>query len=159
MPNPRNHLAGAALDGKIYAVGGQHEGDERSTNQSEVDAYDPTTDRWERVADLPEPRGHIASFVLDNCIVAVGGSVDGGDNGLATAEVTAYDPDMNVWVELPPLPEGRKTPVADAVGDRMIVTTGSGTDTTWVGVLANSRETGNLTAPCSEVAPRRTVGA
>src|SRR5262249_41900049 len=41
LPNPRNHLGYTDLNGKAYAIGGQHLLDEGSGNQTEVDAYEP----------------------------------------------------------------------------------------------------------------------
>lgn len=41
LPNPRNHMGGVALEGKIYAIGGQQLGEETYGAQDEVDVYDP----------------------------------------------------------------------------------------------------------------------
>jgi len=146
IPNPRNHLAGAALGGKIYAIGGQHHRDEVLGDLGEVDAYNPATNRWTRVADLPVPRGHISSstFVMNGRIFVIGGTRRGDTNGLPAADVTAYDPHANAWRVLTPLPAGRKSPVADAIGDRIVVATGNATSiaapstTTWTGVFASN---------------------
>jgi hypothetical protein len=126
LPNPRNHFAGAVLDGRIYAIGGQRGRDEAAGNQRQVDVYDPTTDTWSRAADLPAPRGHIASstFVVAGRIVVMGGSVDGGCCGRASADVIAYEPAADAWVTLPPLPAARKTTVAAVVGEGVVVTAG-----------------------------------
>ena len=107
MPNPRNHLTGATVGGKIYAIGGQHQHNEASGNQAEVDAYDPAADSWSRVADLPAARGHVSSTVRNGRILAIGGTHDGD---VPSAAVTAYDPATDVWLKLPSLPGGRKTP-------------------------------------------------
>jgi Kelch motif/RTX calcium-binding nonapeptide repeat (4 copies) len=140
LPNPRNHLAGAALDGKVYAVGGQHGGDEAGGNQGEVDVYDPATDAWARVADLPTPRGHIGATVLGGRLYAIGGSVNGGTNGLPSAEVTAYDVRADAWAVQTPLPAARKSPVVGTIESRegrLVSSTGNGsgaTATTWIGM-------------------------
>jgi Ca2+-binding RTX toxin-like protein len=139
LPNPRNHLGGAALEGKVYAVGGQHGGDEAGGNQGEVDVYDPATDAWARVADLPAPRGHIGATVLGGRLYAIGGSVNGGTNGLPTAEVTAYDVGADAWAVQTPLPAPRKSPVVGTIESpegQLISSTGNGsgaTATTWIG--------------------------
>src|SRR3954470_14253348 len=39
LPNPRNHVAGAALNGYFYVIGGQHGQEERQVSQAEVDRY------------------------------------------------------------------------------------------------------------------------
>ena len=158
LPNPRNHLGGVALNGKVYALGGQHDALEASTNQTQVDVYDPATNTWSRAADLPAGRGHISAstIVLNGRILVVGGTVNGGDNGLASADVLLYDPQANIWLKLPSLPQYRKTPVADVVGDTIVVSTGGGysqTTTTWTARWPDSWETAaNLPVALGEVA-------
>ncbi|MBI5080636.1 MAG: glycosyl hydrolase, partial [Chloroflexi bacterium] len=75
LPNPRSHLAAVALNGKIYALGGELLGDEILGNVIWVDVYDPTKDQWTTAKTLPYPLGHISSstFVMCNRIIAVGG--------------------------------------------------------------------------------------
>lgn len=146
MPNPRNHLGAVALGDKLYAIGGQHAAKEATQNQSQVDVYDPGTDTWTQAAQMPNARGHVSAstFVHNNQIIVAGGSVDGSLFGLASAEVTAYNPAANTWTRLSPLPDARKTPVGGAVGGELIVTTGDGPSgspdpntTNWRGRLAS----------------------
>jgi Ca2+-binding RTX toxin-like protein len=140
LPNPRNHLAGAALQGKVYAVGGQHGRDSAGGNQGEVDVYDPATNAWARVASLPTPRGHMGATVLEGRLYAIGGAVNGGTQSLATAEVTAYDVGADAWAVQTPLPAPRQTPVVGTIetGEgRLVSSTGWGngaTATTWIGM-------------------------
>ena len=136
MPNPRNHLAGAALSGKVYAIGGQHLGDEHGGNQTDVWMYDPARDAWMARAPLPRPLGHVSAstVVWDGRIVVVAGLTR---DARKVAGVTAYDPDANRWEELPPLPAARQSPVADVVNGRLVVATGSSDAgpmaSTWIG--------------------------
>ncbi len=136
MPNPRNHMAGAALNGKIYAIGGQHLGDEEGGNQSTLQMYDPATDRWTARASLPRPLSHVSSstVVWNGRIVVVGGVTQGSAE---VAQVTEYDPLADRWTELTPLPAARQSPVAEVIDGRLVVTTGwlpgSARTTTWVG--------------------------
>ncbi|MDD9205579.1 kelch repeat-containing protein, partial [Georgenia sp. 10Sc9-8] len=139
MPNPRNHLVGAALDGKAYAIGGQHNENESSGLQSDVHRYDPATDTWTEVADLPVARSHTAVVVRDGSILVLGGTNPGNK---ASSDVTAYHPEVDVWTALPSLPGARKTPVAALVGDRVYVSTGSHAVSTWEGRFARRWETG-----------------
>ncbi len=126
MPNPRNHMADAVLNGKVYAIGGQHNRDETNGNQSEVDAYDPTTNTWTQVASLPQPIGHESgssfAFVAQNRIVVVA-----GEGGGATALSTIYDynPATDKWLVAGSTPVPRKAPVADIVNGQIIFGTGS----------------------------------
>lgn len=124
MPNPRNHLGAITLNGKIYAIGGQHLGDEVHGEQSEVDVYDPVTNRWTPAASMPRPIGHIMADVF----------VRGGRIGIASgvtlqkvklANVIEYDPLTNAWAELAPLPAAREAPVSGLVGNQIVVTCGA----------------------------------
>src|SRR5947199_178421 len=48
MPTARGALGAAGLDGKLYAVGGEANG-----NVPANEVYDPATDSWTRLAALP----------------------------------------------------------------------------------------------------------
>lgn len=117
-------LAGAALDGRLYAIGGQHAESEARGSQRQVDAYDPAMDTWTSVADLPSARGHVSSsaVVVAGRIVVVGGTDQGT---VASTAVEAYDPATNAWTSLPGLPVGRKSAVAGLIGGDLYVATGS----------------------------------
>lgn len=144
MPNPRNHMGGTELNGKLYAIGGQHLGAQNTTNQTEVDVYDPATNSWSQTTPLPVPTGHVTAnvFVRNGHIVVTAGR---GQNGVMLANVLDYNPSTATWTELPPLPSGRQSPVSGLVGNQMVVTCGAdGTlkNQTWVSETNNSTTTG-----------------
>ncbi|MFB9993280.1 NPCBM/NEW2 domain-containing protein [Deinococcus oregonensis] len=137
LPNPRNHLAGAVLNGKIYALGGQHLGDEEAGNQSAVHLYDPASNTWTARASLPLPEGHInASTVIWNGRIVVVSGVT--QQSAEVANVSEYDPAANTWTALTSLPAPRQSPVADVINGQLVVATGSlpsgAFATTWTGV-------------------------
>jgi len=123
MPNPRNHMGGTELNGKLYAIGGQHLGKQDTTNQTEVDVYDPSTNTWSQTTPLPIPTGHITAnvFVRNGHIVVTAGR---GQNGVMLANVLDYDPSTATWTQLPSLPSGRQSPVSGLVGNQIVVTCG-----------------------------------
>lgn len=125
LPNPRNHLGGVVLGGKIYAIAGQHEHDGQLTTQADVHVYDPKHDSWREVASLPLPLSHIAdsSFALGGRLIVVGGEID---HLKPVATIFAYDPNRNTWSELSSLPIARMSTVADTVGGTIITAGGSG---------------------------------
>ena len=138
LPTPRNHVGFAAVGGRIYCIGGQLLGDEKFGNVSDVHAYDPATDRWTAVARLPLPLSHThtSTVVLGGRIVTVGGKTNDPHFPKTIGDVLSYDPASNAWVALPPLPDIRQAAVAQLIGDRLYVTTGTprGIDpqpTTW----------------------------
>ena len=131
LPNPRNHLGGVAFGGKIWAIGGQHLGDEEGGNQDAVHLYDPAVDQWSAAPPTPRPLGHVAASVLvrEGRIVVVGGVTQGSEE---VANVIAFD--SRSWSELVPLPSPRQSPVAGLVEGWTVVTTGLGSQpeaTTW----------------------------
>ena len=89
--------------GKIYAIGGQHHLEKHSTAQSEVDRYDPATNKWTKVASMPDALSHFnaATVLYDRYIITVGGE-NPHDN--PRASVFAYDTVMNKWARLTSLP-------------------------------------------------------
>jgi N-acetylneuraminic acid mutarotase len=111
LPNPRHHLGSAVVGGLVYAIGGDHHHDANSVQQDEVDAYDPATDTWHRVASLPTPRSHIAgaTFALDGRIVVAGGE---HPTYSSLHDVLAYNPATNHWDRLTSLPFSRGSGVA-----------------------------------------------
>ncbi len=123
MPNPRNHLASAVLNGLIYAVGGQHDHDSKLTTQADVHTYDPETDTWAQVSSLPKAISHHtnSTFVVGGRIIVLGGEVD---HLKGIDDVVAYDPETDVWSELTPMPVAAVDPVAGYVGGEIVVTKG-----------------------------------
>jgi outer membrane protein assembly factor BamB/N-acetylneuraminic acid mutarotase len=90
------------LDGKIYVVGGL--GAAHNTLAS-VEEYDPATDTWRSLADLPAPRsslGVVSTYY--GKIYAIGG-LDSA--GYPTDSVYEYDPWTGVWSSRKSLPAPR----------------------------------------------------
>lgn len=139
MPNPRNHMAGAAVTGYVYAVGGQHGQSKTQVAQRDIHRYDPVADSWEKVAEFPTVRSHInaATFVLNGKIIILGGET-GHDTNIRN--VTAFDPLTNTTYEMSPLPEGRSTSVAGVLPDGRIITATGSTPlpgrTTYLGTIS-----------------------
>lgn len=135
LPNPRNHMGGCALDGKIYSVGGQHLGDEEAGNQSSFQVYDPGQDNWSELAPLPVSRGHVTANVVtfEGRILVISGVTNGR---IQMDRVEEFDPATGKWSALAPLPEARQSPVSGIIGDRLIVSGGSLSRSTWIGQLS-----------------------
>ena len=160
LPVPRNHVGYAAVGGKIYCVGGQLLYDEKFGNVSNVHAYDPATDRWTAVADTPFPisHTHTSTVVLDGRIVSVGGKTNDPMFPKTVGDVLSYDPASNRWIALPALPDVRQAAVAQLVGDRLYVTTGTPTGirpqtTTWSRKMTGTWDAGPaMPAAMGEVA-------
>ncbi|WP_339141169.1 Kelch repeat-containing protein, partial [Croceitalea sp. MTPC5] len=128
LPNPRNHLSSAVVDGLIYAIGGQfgHDNEDEVDDQRFLHVYDPTTNIWTRLADLPSDRSHFESstFVVNGNIVIAGG-VEANVNGdFFYDNITEYNPVTNIWTELCRLPHGLLAPSAKVINGELIVVNG-----------------------------------
>ena len=70
-PAACNHVAAAALDGKIYTFGGFIE--QNRCPHSKCFVYDAASDEWAPIAGLSRPRGAISAVALDGKIHLLGG--------------------------------------------------------------------------------------
>src|SRR5690606_3386839 len=97
-PDPRSHMGYAALGGKVYAIGGQHDTDERLTTRTTMQVYDAASNTWKGLAALPRGVSHIGSstFAMGGRIIVVGGEYA---HLKGVADVLAYDPKTNAWTK------------------------------------------------------------
>lgn len=138
LPNPRNHPGATVYNGKIYFIGGQHGNDHAAVTQKDVHVYDPDTNSWTKLADLPTPSGttgraHISSavFVLGNRFLVIGGVTS---HGVFTNLVSAYSPATNAWQNLTAFPKAIGGGVAGNIGGNIYYTGGWLSKTTYKGV-------------------------
>lgn len=103
MPIPRNHISYVVLGGKIYTFGGQFQHDCGAVDQVYCHVYDPQTDKWTRLNNLPKPRSHAeaATFAVDGKIFLVGGQ---GYSNLTQNTTYQFSPQSNgglgAWTNL-----------------------------------------------------------
>ena len=121
-----HHVGAAALGGKIYLAGGRLTHEDSS---AAFVSYDPASDRWTRLPDLPE--GEMSSLG----VVAAGGRVVvfGGDDevgwedggGRVSPSAWAFDPATKRWARLPDLHVERHAFGYAVTGDRIYAIAGS----------------------------------
>src|SRR5262249_24587301 len=98
MSVPRNHTAGGVINGKFYVVGGRP-GD---TAAKALEVYDPATNSWSRLPDMPTGRSGISAAAVNGELYVFGGEIPRLFN-----EVEVYNPLTNTWQQLPPMPNPR----------------------------------------------------
>ncbi|SHF71489.1 N-acetylneuraminic acid mutarotase [Fodinibius roseus] len=148
----RRGAAGAVVyEDKIYIVGGIQNG-HASGHVRWLDAFDPRTGEWSRLADAPRNRDHFQAAVIDGKLYAVGGRRSSQATGqtfeLTIPEVDVYDFSTGTWTPLPPsgdLPTERAGTTSLSTGKYLIVLGGESAAQTaaHAEVEAFNTETGN----------------
>ncbi len=117
IPRGRYNSGVAALEGKVYTVGGRDNSTDSCHNggamewYTDVDVYDPDTDSWTSVAPLAAARSGAASAAADGKIYIFGGS-DGYVPSAVNSAGEAYDPQANTWSPIATLPHAMGGSVA-----------------------------------------------
>lgn len=116
----------AALDGKVYMIGG-YGIDYSYLNTATV--YDPATNSWSRLPNMPTPRGDLMCVALDAEIYALGGYYDPtNDNPNSfSSKMESFNPLTGIWTSRPDLltPRG-DAGIAVLEGDRIMLVGGEG---------------------------------
>jgi hypothetical protein len=130
MQVARSGLGVAAVNGKIYAIGGSNaSGFEPSIDGSWVlggtidyydvlgtnEEYDPGTDMWTYKAFMPTSRIVFATAVYQNKIYCIGGKTSDGFTGVNEV----YDPVTDSWETKASMPTARGWLDAHVVGGKM----------------------------------------
>jgi len=125
----RNHIAAAAIGGKIYVAGGRYDSGSFSGPMTDsLDVYDPATMQWTTGASMLRQRGGVNGVAANGCFFVWGGEgTNTGEPNDVFPDMDVYDPVANRWTALAPLP----TPVHGVTGaafvDGVIYIPGGGT--------------------------------
>lgn len=120
------------VGGKLYVFGGYTDGSV-IPKTFEADVYDPATDTWELLPDMPRPMTHAGTVADDTNIYFAGGVVGSDDPDdttkiPATTEVWRFDVETEEWSAMPPLPEPRGAGALALLDDTLHFFGGTGED-------------------------------
>ena len=132
MPTARSACGEAVLDGKIYVAGG------RDAGGSAFEVYDPASDKWEKLPNLPSQRNHLAMAAIGGKIIVGGGRTSPGFGAERLDVVEIYDPKTRRWTKGAPLPAPRGGITGAAVGGCMFVFGGEGERSHVLGLTPNT---------------------
>ena len=121
LPAAHSEFAVAALDGKIYVIGGYAIGD---SGPGAVHVYDPASDRWAAGAPLPQPAHHLMAAALGGVLYVFGGQGLSFFGGAFLADVWALDPATGRWTARAPMKRARSAGVAVALAGKVYVAGG-----------------------------------
>ena len=96
MNHPRNSFGVAALNGLVYAIGGEKD----SLIYDSIECYNPILNQWNLMASMETPRVGLSACVVDNEIYVVGGWI--GSEIAKT--IVKYNPDEDCWFDLGDVP-------------------------------------------------------
>ena len=105
MPTARSVSNAVVVDSKIYVLGGQalFGGDLAGRFVTRIEEYNPKTDRWHQLPDMPMFKFGFSTAAVDNEIY----TINGINNALQrTDAVDVYNPTVDKWrkVEPPTIP-------------------------------------------------------
>lgn len=108
----RGRLAVAAVEGRIYAIGGETPAGVTGV----VEAYDPLQRTWSLRATKPVPVANVGGAALGGKIYVPGGFISSGQ---VTDSVEVYDPVADEWGQAAPLPAPRAAYALAAYGEKL----------------------------------------
>jgi N-acetylneuraminic acid mutarotase len=119
LPQPNNHGMAAAVNGKIYLIGGQTTDDQNgATAVNTVYELDPAVGAWVQKAPMPTARSGGVAVVNAGKIYVAGGRVPQGH------DFAVYDPAADQWEALPNLPSQRNHITGAAINGRIHIVGG-----------------------------------
>lgn len=117
MPTERDVLAAAAVDGKLYAVGGT----DGHRAFSALECYDTEIGMWSELEPMPTARGGLGAAAMGGVLYVIGGS----DGERALRSVECYDIGTNRWMQAPALLTPRRGVAAATCGRYLYAIGGS----------------------------------
>lgn len=115
----RQEVGVAVLAGKLYVAGGILANRQGS---AAVEVFDPATERWTRIADMPLRLHHHGICAVGNKLYQIGGYVDG--TFTPTVQCHSWDPVTGLWTRIADLPFARGGSVAVAIGRKIYIAGG-----------------------------------
>ena len=103
MNTKRSSVGLAAINGRLYAVGGL---DDNETRLSSAEYYDPERNVWSPVASMSVPRYGAGLGVLNGVLYCVGGESNTGQ----VKTVERYNEDTNTWSLVAEMSHSRQYP-------------------------------------------------
>jgi N-acetylneuraminic acid mutarotase len=140
--------SGAMIAGKRYianVIGQGFTGNFQLGYRPATYMYDPLTNTWKRLADIPTPRRSACSASVNGRLLVIGGTTTGYNTTPAVPinTVEAYDPVTDSWTTLSPMPTARFGTTAAVIGSSVYVIGGFDSSNTSTAIVEKFDPTGN----------------
>lgn len=112
LTRARNNATAAVVDGNIYMFGGWN-----GEYLDLAEKYDPSTNLWSSLPNMPSKRDSLASAVIGTKIYVIGGRV----NGQSVTSVDVFDTQTHTWEASNALPIGRSKLAATVINNKIYV--------------------------------------
>jgi N-acetylneuraminic acid mutarotase len=153
MPSVRQEVGVAAVEGRVYVVGGMNA---MGVGQTTVEIFDTRTNQWQTGPALPLSLHHPNVAAVGTKVYVAGGYA--GVAGLPSASTFELDVDRMVWARKPDMPSARGAGAAVGYSGRLYVFGGErGTTVSDVAVFDPATDT--WAAAASMPTPRNHMGA
>ncbi len=119
LPEPREGYAAGVLDGKLIIAGGTYWLGEKGNwtkklFSASTHAFDPATQKWQQLPDMPFTLGYSASTVVNNRLYVIGGYT--GTEESPKVLILAKQGNEYIWKEAGKLPDTRLFAKAASIG-------------------------------------------
>jgi N-acetylneuraminic acid mutarotase len=91
LPNAQGGIAAAAIGDRLYVFGGEYFGRGGGGVYREAWVYDPASDAWSRIADMPLPRHGLGAVTVGDRVFVIAGAARAGAEG-TTNRLSAFTP-------------------------------------------------------------------
>ena len=119
LPAPRQEVAVAFARGEVFVLGGMNN---TTIGLPTVDAYDPGSDSWRPIGDLPIAVHHPMAAVVDDRLFLIGGQQ--GISFTPVDDLWEYDFGADQWMPRAPMPAPRGAGAAAVWDGRIYVAAG-----------------------------------
>jgi Kelch motif/Galactose oxidase, central domain len=131
LPTPRSNVVAVAASGpvlsNVYAFGGIDNTRVNHAVSTEVDLYDPNSNTWTKVSDIPAgvttrgtgPRAYTAGANLNGRIFILGGEVFLAGGLAPVTTVSVYNPSTGAWSSAADMPIAREKFTAAVVNGKL----------------------------------------
>lgn len=119
---PKEYICAVALNGKLYASGGDGNNAGSVWIKNDLFEYNPETDTWTAKQSMPVPKSYHGMVAVNGKIYAIGGAEN---SATLSKSVFEYDINTDSWTEKAAMPNSRILFASTAKGNNIYIIGGT----------------------------------